>query len=158
MKDDNILLEGMQEVIDELKPDSQYRKILESAINRYNQSPSDESNQDELWTSVIHKIDNGSYEIYDVIIAELKSQYTITKKQQPPDAIAELNKFGEFKITLLDKNIWDIRDKKLIEWWLIRDELAEHVDQGEPIDLQKVLTAFTDTLVRLDGIAKDHEK
>ncbi len=51
-------------------------------------------------------------------------------------------------------DIWKIRDEKLIQWWLVRDELAEHVDQGEPVDLQKVLAAMTESLERLDQIAK----
>lgn len=49
-----------------------------------------------------------------------------------------------------DKTIWDLRDQQLIEWWFIRDELAEHVDQGEPVDLSKVLIAFTEALNRMD--------
>jgi hypothetical protein len=55
-------------------------------------------------------------------------------------------------------NIWDIRDKELIKWWIIRDDLAEHIDQGEPIDLPTVLLYFTEALQRLDEIAKQQKQ
>ena len=55
-----------------------------------------------------------------------------------------------------NKTIWDLRDEELKQWWFLRDELAEHVDQGEPMpDLKNILSAFTEALQRLDEQIKN---
>jgi hypothetical protein len=87
-KDDNILLEALNE-IRELSRSYVYEGgpicfneilgIIALATTKYNQSPSDESNQDELWIQIWNIIIS---EFTDKMgtIGELKSQYKITKR------------------------------------------------------------------------------